>query len=378
MKPEWKLRTLAVQSGVLKNDPYGAVNPPVYFSSTFRQRVPGQPLGGTEYGRTGNPTRWALEEALGALEGGKALVFASGLAAMDAILHLLAKGDRVVCEEDVYAGTRRILDRVYGPLGVEVEYRDFSDPAAYGNFAPNTRLVWVETPTNPLLKVVDIARLAEATRGQGIWLAVDNTFATPVLQRPLDLGATFSVYSTTKYLSGHSDIIGGAVVTRDPELYERLKYIQNAVGAVPSPMDSFLVLRGLRTLPLRMQAHSANARRVAAFLREHPKVARVYFTDDNPVARKQMADVGGMVSAVLDTDRAGLQRFLDALEIFQLAESFGGVESLVNHPATMTHAYIPEEERIARGIVDTLLRISVGVEDPDDLIADLARALERV
>ncbi len=378
MKPEWKLRTLAVQAGMLKNDPYGAVNPPVYFSSTFRQRVPGHPLGGTEYGRTGNPTRWALEEALGALEGGQALVFASGLAAMDAVLHLLAKGDRVVCEEDVYAGTRRILDRVYGPLGVEVEYRDFSDPAAYGNFAPNTRLVWVETPTNPLLKVVDIARLAEAARAQGIWLAVDNTFATPVLQRPLDLGATFSVYSTTKYLSGHSDIIGGAVVTRDPELYERLKYIQNAVGAVPSPMDSFLVLRGLRTLPLRMQAHSANARRVAAFLREHPKVVQVYFTDDNPVARKQMADVGGMVSAVLDTDRAGLQRFLDALEIFQLAESFGGVESLVNHPATMTHAYIPEEERVARGIVDTLLRISVGVEDPDDLVADLARALERV
>jgi len=378
MKPDWKLRTRAVQAGVLKGDPYGAVNPPVYFSSTFRQRIPGKPLGGTEYGRTGNPTRWALEEALGALEDGKALVFASGLAAMDAVLHLLEKGDRVVCEEDVYAGTRRLLDRVYGPLGVEVEYRDFSDPAAYGDFAPNTRLIWVESPTNPLLKVVDIARLAEAAHRAGIWLAVDNTFATPVLQRPLDLGATFSVYSTTKYLSGHSDIIGGAVVTRDETLYGRLKYIQNAVGAVPSPMDCFLVLRGLRTLPLRMQAHSENARRVAAFLREHPKVARVYFTDNNPVARKQMADVGGMVSVVLNTDRKGLQRFLDGLEVFQLAESFGGVESLVNHPATMTHAYIPEEERISRGIVDTLLRISVGVEDPDDLIADLAQALERV
>lgn len=378
MKPDWKLRTLAVQAGVLKNDPYGAVNPPVYFSSTFRQREPGKPLGGTEYGRTGNPSRWALEEALGALEGGKALAFASGLAAMDAVLHLLEKGDRVVCEEDVYAGTRRILDRVYGKLGIEVEYRDFSKPEAYGDFAPNTRLVWVETPTNPLLKVVDIRRLAEVTAPQGIWLAVDNTFATPVLQRPLDLGATFSVYSTTKYLSGHSDIIGGAVVTRDPALYERLRYIQNAVGAVPSPMDCFLVLRGLRTLPLRMKAHSDNARKVADFLRRHPKVERVYFTDDNPVALKQMADTGGMVSVVLATDRAGLQRFLDRLQIFQLAESFGGVESLVNHPATMTHAYIPEEERIARGIVDTLLRISVGVEDPDDLVADLEQALQGV
>lgn len=374
----WHLSTRVVQAGILKNDPYGAVNPPIYYSSTFRQHEPGHPVGGTEYARTGNPTRWALEEALGDLEDGYALSFASGLAAMDAVLHLLEQGDRVICEEDVYAGTRRMLDQIFKPLGLKIEYRDFSNLDEAMNFPPDTRLVWIETPTNPLLKVVDIATLAEATRKQGIWLAVDNTFATPLLQQPLGLGATFSVYSTTKYLSGHSDLIGGAVVTRDRELYERLKYIQNAVGAVPSPMDAFLVLRGLRTLALRMHRHSRNAQKVVTFLRNHPTVSRVYYTDTSPISQKQMTQMGGMVSFVIDTDREGLARFLQALEIIQLAESFGGVESLINHPATMTHAYIPKEERVRRGIVDTLLRLSVGIEDPDDLIADLSQALEKV
>ncbi len=374
-KDEWAFATRVVQAGLPHEDRFGAVNPPVYFSSTFQQHRPGEPVGGTEYSRTGNPTRWALEEALGALEGGKALTFASGLAAMDAVLHLLRQGDRVVCEEDVYAGTRRMLDRVFGPLGIEVEYRDFSSEEAFSPLPPRTRLVWVETPTNPLLKVIDIARVADLAHRAGAFLAVDNTFATPALQQPLDLGADLSVYSTTKYLSGHSDVVGGAVVTRDEALYGRLQYLQNAVGAVPSPMDAFLVLRGLRTLHLRMRTHSENARKVVEALRAHPGVRRVYYTDTSPVARRQMRDTGGMVGVVLEGDFERVNRFLKRLQIFQLAESFGGVESLVNHPARMTHAYLPAEERERRGVTDTLLRLSVGIEDPDDLVRDLLEAL---
>ncbi len=367
--------TRAVQAGIPKTDPYGAVHPPIYYASTFRQIRPGEPLGGTEYSRTGNPTRWALEEALGALEEGKALTFASGLAAMDTLLHLLKKGDRVVCEEDVYAGTRRMLDQVFAPLGIRVEYRDFSSEDAFSPLPPDTRLVWVETPTNPLLKVIDIARVAELAHRSGAWLAVDNTFATPALQQPLDEGADFSVYSTTKYLSGHSDVVGGAIVTRDATLYERLKYLQNAVGAVPSPMDAFLILRGLRTLHLRMKAHSENARKVVEALRDHPRIRRVYYTDTSPVAQRQMRDTGGMVSVDLQGDFETVVTFLQRLKVFQLAESFGGVESLINHPARMTHAYLPREDREKRGVTETLLRLSVGIEDPDDLVQDLLEAL---
>jgi cystathionine beta-lyase/cystathionine gamma-synthase len=294
---------------------------------------------------------------------------------MDTLLHLLKKGDRVVCEEDVYAGTRRMLDQVFAPLGIRVEYRDFSSEDAFSPLPSDTRLVWVETPTNPLLKVIDIARVAELAHRSGAWLAVDNTFATPALQQPLDEGADFSVYSTTKYLSGHSDVVGGAIVTRDATLYERLKYLQNAVGAVPSPMDAFLILRGLRTLHLRMKAHSENARKVVEALRDHPRIRRVYYTDTSSVAQRQMRDTGGMVSVDLQGDFETVVTFLQRLKIFQLAESFGGVESLINHPARMTHAYLPREDREKRGVTETLLRLSVGIEDPDDLVQDLLEAL---
>jgi cystathionine gamma-lyase len=310
------------------------------------------------------------------LEGAKyAVSFASGVAATAAILTLLGPGDHVLSSDDTYGGTYRLFEQIYRKYGLEFDYVDTSD---LGNIVlrESTKLLWIETPTNPLMKITDIQGVAER-KGKAL-LAVDNTFASPYLQRPLELGADLVLHSSTKYLGGHSDLIGGAVMTNDPELHERLKFIQKSVGAVPSPFDCFLVHRGIKTLAVRMKAHCENARRIAEFLSEHPKVERVYYPGlsthpGHDSATRQMSDFGGMLSFELQGD---LPRFFERLKVFTLAESLGGVESLANHPATMTHASIPEEARIRRGIRDSLIRLSIGIEHPDDLIGDLRDALE--
>jgi len=377
MKVQYEFETLAVHQ---EPDPAtGALVPPIHPSTTFAQAEPGVHKG-FEYSRTDNPTRRMLEERLALLEGGRfGVCFASGMAAISAVLGLLRPGDHVIACADLYGGTYRLFEALEG-YGLKFTYTEMGDPGAL-IIRRETKLIWLESPTNPLLKVIDIAEVATRLRRMkdDALLVVDNTFATPYLQRPLELGADIVVYSTTKYLSGHCDVVGGAVVTPDEEVYQRLKFIQNAVGAVPSPFDCFLVMRGLRTLPVRMDRHCANARRVAEFLEEHPKVARVYYPGlaghpGHETAAGQMRGFGGMVSFELDGD---VRAFLRGLRLIALAESLGGVESLICHPATMTHAAIPEEERRHRGIGDNLLRISVGLESYPDLERDLAEALER-
>ena len=377
MKDRYEFETLAVHQ---EPDPStGALVPPIHPSTTFAQEEPGVHRG-FEYSRTDNPTRRELEEKLALLEGGRfGLCFASGMAAISAVLGLLEPGDHVLACDDLYGGTYRLF-RALERYGLEFTYLDMSDPGTIV-VKKNTKLVWLESPTNPLLKVIDIAQVAAQVRRMkgDVLLAVDNTFATPYLQRPLELGADIVVHSTTKYLSGHCDVVGGAVVTSDEGVYRRLKFIQNAVGAVPSPFDCFLVLRGLRTLPLRMERHCANAQRVAEFLEEHPKVARVYYPGlgghpGHELAARQMRSFGGMMSFEL---RGDVRAFLRGLKLITLAESLGGVESLICHPASMTHGAIPEEERRLRGIEENLLRISVGIENYADLERDLEDALER-
>lgn len=369
-----KLATRAVHAGQAPDEATGAVIPPLHLSTTFAQETPGVHKG-FEYSRTDNPTRRRLEEALAALEGGRyALAFASGSAAVETVLRLVAPGEEVIAGHDLYGGTYRLFERVLRPLGLKFVYVDPTDPASFRPGA-STRLIWLETPTNPLLAIADIAAVA-ARKGRAL-LAVDNTFASPCLQRPLALGADIVVYSSTKYLGGHSDLVGGAVVTSHEEVHERLRFLQNAVGAVPSPFDCWLLARSLKTLHLRMAAHCAGARAVASFLEDHPKVTRVYYPGlphhpGHAVAARQMDGFGGMVSFELQGD---LNAFLKRLELFTLAESLGGVESLICQPATMTHAAIPRELRLQHGLRDELLRLSVGVEDPDDLIADLEQAL---
>ncbi|MCX7605747.1 MAG: cystathionine gamma-synthase [Bacteroidia bacterium] len=380
-----KWHTLAVHAGTEPDPLTGAVMVPVYFTSTYAQEAPGVHKG-YEYSRTHNPTRTALEMALAQLEGASyALAFASGLAATDAVLRLLSPGDHVLVSRDLYGGTYRIMRRVFEPWGLSFDFVDTTDVAQVESaFRPETRLLWVETPSNPLLHVSPIPALADVAHQRGAKLVVDNTFATPYLQNPLEMEADIVVHSATKYLGGHSDVVMGAIMLNREEDYHRLRFLQNAVGAVPGPMDCFLVLRGIKTLPLRMQKHCENAQKVAEFLATHPKVARVYYPGllTHPqylLAKQQMRLPGGMVSFEIPVqDPEDLRGFWESLQVFTLAESLGGVESLVNHPATMTHASIPEEERRTLGITPGLLRLSVGIEDSEDLIIDLQSALQRV
>lgn len=377
--------TLAVHAGQRPDPATGAIMPPIYQTSTYAQTAPGEHLG-YEYARVSNPTRTALEGNLAALESARhGIAFASGVAATDAIVRSLRPGDHVIASNDLYGGTYRLMRQVFGPFGIDSSFVDMSTPeAAAGAFRPSTKLLWLETPTNPLLRIVDIEALAAMGREHGATVAVDNTFATPYLQRPIELGADLVVHSTTKYLGGHSDVIGGAVLTNDDEWAERLRFLVKSAGAVPGPMDCFLTLRGTKTLHLRMERHCKNAARVAEYLVGHPAVGRVYYPGlpghpGHELAARQMSGFGGMVSFVLaDESIEAANRFLSSTSVFTLAESLGGVESLLNHPATMTHGSIPREERLAAGLHDSLIRVSVGIEDPDDLLEDLERALSSV
>jgi len=373
--------TRAIHAGQSPDPTTGAVMTPIYYTSTYAQEAPGVHKG-FEYSRTHNLTRFALEANLASLESGKhGLCFASGLAATSTVLQLFDSGAHVVAGDDLYGGTFRLFDKVYRRHGFEFSYVDPVGGAKAFEAAlrPNTKLVWLETPTNPMLKLADIAAVAEVCKRRGVLLAVDNTFMTPYNQRPLELGADLVVHSMTKYLNGHSDVVGGAVIMRDDGLRQRLGFLQNAVGAVPSPMDSFLVLRGTKTLHVRMQRHEENARTIAAWLEGHPQVDKVIYPglESHPqhaLARKQARGFGGMISFVL---RGGLdesRRFLSTCRLFTLAESLGGVESLIEHPAIMTHASVPADRRAALGIADGFIRLSVGIEDVEDLRGDLERA----
>ncbi len=375
-------RTRVVHDGQPPERTTGAVNAPIYLSSTFQQRAPGRSKGFV-YSRTGNPTRAVLESALSALEGGQgALAFASGLAATSALLMTLPAGSRVVAGDDLYAGALRLLG-VARSHGVTVDLVDTSRPEEIDRaFAsgPHVDLLHLETPTNPLLRVTDLRYAIAVARKSRTLVSVDNTFASPILQHPLELGADIALHSTTKYLGGHSDVIGGALVFRRRALREKLRWYQNTGGGVPSPVDCFLVLRGIRTMALRMEAHGANAQAVAEFLEGHPKVKRTIYPGlpsdpGHAVAQRQMEGFGGMVSVELRGGLSAARRTVRRLKLFTLAESLGGVESLVNHPALMTHASVPRKDREARGITDGLLRLSIGIEDADDLVADLRRAL---
>lgn len=379
-----KFNTRAIHAGQDPEERTGAVIVPVFQTSTYAQQSPGVHTG-FEYSRTHNPTRDALEECIAALEGGKyGIAFASGLAAEDTIMHLFEAGDEIVCTDDVYGGTYRQFERVHRKSGLVFHWVDSTDPrnvAAAIN--EKTRLVWIETPTNPMLKLTDLEAVVAAARGSNALVAVDNTFASPFFQTPLDFGVDMVVHSTTKYVGGHSDVVGGIVVVKDEDLRDRLKFLQNAVGAVPGPWDSWLTLRGAKTLGVRMERHFANGLAVARHLESHPKVASVVFPwlESHPqhaLAKKQMRGMSGMITIYLDSDLNGSRRFLENLKVFTLAESLGGVESLIEHPAIMTHASLPPEVRQSLGIHDTLIRLSVGIEDLDDLIADLDNALSHV
>ena len=375
--------TRCIHAGQEPDPTTGAVMMPIYATSTYVQQSPGVNKG-YDYARTKNPTRMAFERCIADLEGGSAaFAFASGLAAISTSLECLDQGSHVISVDDLYGGSRRLFERVRKrSMGIEVSYLDLSDPDAIeAAIRPNTRLVWVETPTNPLLKLVDLERVAAIAKKRGIWAAADNTFASPYVQRPLEHGFDLVVHSTTKYLNGHSDMVGGvAVVADNAELGERLKFLQNAVGAIQGPFNSFLALRGLKTLALRMERHCTSGLKIAAWLERHPKVRRVFYPGlashpQHALAKKQMHAFGGMISAELEGTLDDARRFLERCQLFALAESLGGVESLIEHPALMTHGSVPVEVRAALGISDTLVRLSVGIEDPDDLIADLDAAL---
>ena len=375
--------TRCIHAGQEPDPTTGAVMMPIYATSTYVQQSPGVNKG-YDYARTKNPTRMAFERCIADLEGGSAaFAFASGLAAISTSLECLDQGSHVISVDDLYGGSRRLFERVRKrSMGIEVSYLDLSDPDAIeAEIRPNTRLVWIETPTNPLLKLVDLERVAAIAKKRGIWAAADNTFASPYVQRPLEHGFDLVVHSTTKYLNGHSDMVGGvAVVADNAELGERLKFLQNAVGAIQGPFDSFLALRGLKTLALRMERHCTSGLKVAAWLERHPKVRRVFYPGlashpQHALAKKQMSAFGGMISAELEGTLDDARRFLERCQLFALAESLGGVESLIEHPALMTHGSVPVDVRAALGISDTLVRLSVGIEDPDDLIADLDAAL---
>jgi cystathionine beta-lyase/cystathionine gamma-synthase len=377
-----RIETRAIHAGQEPDEETGAVMPPIYATSTYAQDGPGEHRG-YEYSRTGNPTRTDLEANLAALEGGEyGRAFASGMASINTVLNLLESGDHVVAGEDVYGGTHRLFRQVYEDYDLEFSFVDTTDLGAVeGAVQPNTELLWVETPTNPLLRVNDIAALADLAHDHDARCAVDNTFATPYLQRPLEHGADVVSHSLTKYLGGHSDLVAGALVTDDPDLDERFGFYQNSVGATPSPFDCFLVLRGTKTLPVRMDRHCENARTLSAWLDDHPDVSDVYYPglESHPqhdLAAEQMADFGGMLSFELDASLEEAADVVAATEVWTLAESLGGVESLIEQPATMTHAAIPAEQRREAGLTDGLIRLSVGLEHVEDLRADLASAFE--
>ncbi|MDA4136641.1 MAG: cystathionine gamma-synthase [Thaumarchaeota archaeon] len=377
-----RFATKAVHSGNEPDKATGAVSPPIYTASTFAQDGIGKPRG-YEYSRSGNPTRERLERAVAELEGGRhGLAFSSGLGAITTVASLLNKGDHVIICNDVYGGTFRLFNQVFSNFGVTFSTADARDAESLSrSVRAKTRMVWLESPTNPLMVVLDIRAVANFAKRHGLWLAVDNTFASPYLQNPLKLGATIALHSTTKYVSGHSDMIGGALAVSDEALYERLKFLQNAMGAVPSPFDCYLALRGLRTLHLRMDQHSKNATAIAELLAENDKVSEVFypFLSTSPtyrIAKRQMSQGGGMLSFRVKGGYKAAGRFLESLKIFSLAESLGGVESLAEHPARMTHSSLPEKERKKMGITDDLIRLSVGVEDTRDLLDDVRRALD--
>ena len=379
----YKFDTLAIHAGQPNDPETGAVAVPIYQTSTFGQLEPGVHRGYC-YSRTDNPSRRALERNLAAIEQAVfGLAFASGLAAVNNVLNLLKSGDHVVAGRDLYGGSYRLFTKLYAKFGVKFDFADTTDLGAVERaFRPETKLLWLETPSNPLLKITDIAACAALARARGAWSVVDNTFATPVLQRPLKLGADIVVHSTTKYLNGHSDVIGGAILTDSKSLYDDLKFFQNAVGAVPGPQDCFLVLRGIKTLGLRMARHGANAREIALRLAEDPRVAKVHFPGlpDHPqhdLARRQMNGFGAIASFELAGGLAAAKKFSRSVKLWTLAESLGGVKSLLCHPPTMTHASVEPEVRRATGISDGLIRLSVGLEDVDDLLADLDQALDK-
>lgn len=378
-----KFNTKVIHGGQHHDPSTGAVMPPVYQTSTYVQTSPGQPLGDYEYSRAANPTRTALENALASIENGtRGLAFSSGLAATDCILRGFKAGDEVIAMDDLYGGTYRMFSRIYKDSGIKFHFVDMTDIEKLKSLInANTKLIWVETPTNPLMKLADIQEISKITKERKIWLAVDNTFATPYLQKPLDLGADIVMHSATKYLGGHSDVIAGALIVKDEALGEQLHFQQFATGATLGPMDSFLVLRGIKTLSLRVQRHCENGEKVVEYLTKHPKIKTVYYPGlpSHPfheIAKKQMKAFGGMVSFTFTSGKKEDSiAFLEKLKVFTLAESLGGVESLANHPALMTHASIPADKRAEVGITDDLVRLSVGIEDAEDLIADLEQAL---
>lgn len=380
-----KFNTKTIHGGQHHEKVTGSVMPPVFQTSTYAQTSPGKPVGEYEYSRAANPTRTALEEALASIENGtRGLAFASGLAATDSVMKLLKPNDEVIAMDDLYGGTYRMFARIYQDFGIKFHFVDMTDLQKLESLMnENTKLVWVETPTNPLMKLADIEAIAKLTKKKNLLFAVDNTFATPYLQKPLDLGADIVMHSATKYLGGHSDVIAGALVVKDTTLAEKLHFAQFATGGTLGPMDSYLVLRGIKTLHLRVQRHCENGAKVADFLSKHPAIKRVYYPglethQHHDIAKKQM--IGGFGGMVTFTFNSGKQedavRFLERVKVFTLAESLGGVESLANHPTSMTHASVPAEKRAEIGITDDLVRLSVGVEDIDDLLADLEQALQ--
>ncbi|WP_320814309.1 cystathionine gamma-synthase [Flavobacterium sp.] len=381
-----KFNTKTIHGGQHHEKVTGSVMPPIFQTSTFAQTSPGKPIGDYKYSRVGNPTRATLEEALASIENGtRALAFSSGLAATDSVMKILKSGDEVIAMDDLYGGIYRMFTEVYQNFGIKFHFVDMTDLVKLESLInKNTKLVWVETPTNPLMKIADIAEVAKITKKYKLLFAVDNTFATPYLQKPLDLGADIVMHSATKYLGGHSDVIAGALIVKDKELGEKLHFAQFATGGTLGPMDSYLILRGIKTLHLRVQRHSENGATVANFLDKHPLVKRVYYPglESHPhyeIANKQMhGGYGGMVTFTFNSGKMeDAVKFLEKVKIFTLAESLGGVESLANHPATMTHASVPAEKRAEIGITDDLVRLSVGIEDIDDLLQDLQQALEK-
>ena len=377
-----KFNTKTIHGGQEHDKAYGAVMPPIYQTSTYAQSTPGGHKG-YEYSRTHNPTRNALENSLASIENGKfGLAFGSGLAAIDAVLKLLEPGDEVISTNDLYGGSYRLFTGIYEKFGIKFHFIGMENASKIEDYInENTKLIWVETPTNPMMNVIDVKATSAIAKKHNVLLAVDNTFATPYLQQPLDLGADIVMHSATKYIGGHSDLVMGALVVKDKDLADRLYYIQNASGAVCGPQDSFLALRGIKTLHIRMQRHCENGKAVAKYLNNHPKIEKVYWPgfENHPnhdIAKSQMKDFGGMVSFVTkgnDYDEA--IKIVENLKVFTLAESLGGVESLAGHPASMTHASIPKEEREKTGVVDSLIRLSVGIEDEEDLIEDLKQAI---
>jgi len=382
MKKKLRFNSATIHGGQSPDPAYGAVMPPIYQTSTYAQSSPGDHKG-FEYSRTHNPTRSALERSIASIENGQhGLTYASGLAAMDAVMKLFSPGDEIISTNDLYGGSYRLFTKIFENYGLKFHFVDMQDPnhvAKYVN--QNTKLIWVETPTNPMMNIIDIKGMAALAKLKNVLLAVDNTFASPYLQQPLDLGADIVMHSATKFIAGHSDVVLGLLVVNDDELQEKLAFIQNASGAIPGPMDSFLTLRGIKTLHVRMQRHSENGAAIANYLNQHSKIEKVYWPGfeshlNHQIAKDQMNDFGGMISFVpKGGDLATAIKIVEKMEVFTLAESLGGVESLAGHPASMTHASIPKEEREKSGVVDGLIRLSVGIEDAQDLIEDLEQAI---